>query len=45
MTSSSDRLAKSIFDADGTVVTVNFGETPFALPEGGPLAAGGYPVR
>ena len=42
---SADRLVQRTTFADGTVVTVNFGETPFALPEGGTLAAGGYLVR
>ena len=40
-----DRLVQRTTFAYGTVVTVNFGETPFALPEGGTLAAGGYLVR
>ena len=42
---SADRLVQRTTFADGTVVTVNFGDTPFALPEGGTLAAGGHLVR
>ncbi|MGN0846618.1 MAG: glycoside hydrolase, partial [Kiritimatiellia bacterium] len=39
-----DRLVQRSTFADGTVVTVNFGATPFTLPEGGTLAPGGYKV-
>ena len=42
---SADRLVQRTAFADGTVVTVNFGDKPFALPEGGELAAGGYLVK
>lgn len=42
---SADRLVQRTTFADGTVVTVNFGETPFALPEGGTLAPGAHLVR
>ena len=41
---SSDRLVQRTVFADGTTVTVNFGEKPFALPEGGELPAGGSAV-
>ena len=40
----SDRLVQRTVFADGTTVTVNFGEKPFALPEDGELPAGGYRV-
>ena len=42
---SADRLVQRTVFADGTVVTVNFGETPFTLPEGGTLAAGAHLVK
>lgn len=42
---SPDRLVQRTTFSDGTVVTVNFGDTPFALPEGGELAAGGHLVK
>lgn len=42
---SADRLVQRTTFADGTVVTVNFGETPFKLPEGGELVGGGYLVK
>ena len=41
---SPDRLVQRTVFADGTVVTVNFGEAPFTLPEGGTLAGGGHLV-
>lgn len=42
---STDRLVQRTTFADGTVVTVNFGERPFTLPEGGELVGGGYLVE
>ncbi len=41
---SKDRLVQRSIFADGTVVTVNFGDTPFTLPEGDTLAGGGHKV-
>ncbi len=41
---SPDRLVQRSVFADGTVVTVNFGDAPFTLPEGGALAGGGHLV-
>jgi len=35
-----DRLVQRSVFADGTTVTVNFGEKPYALPEGGELPGG-----
>lgn len=42
---SPDRLVQRTVFADGTVVTVNFGDRPFALPEGGTIAAGAHSVK
>jgi len=42
---SADRLVQRSTFADGTVVTVNFGTTPFALPGGVSIDAGGVMVR
>ena len=39
-----DRLVQRTTFEDGTVVTVNFGDRPFALPEGGELPSGGWVV-
>ena len=39
-----DRLVQRSVFANGTTVTVNFGDRPFALPEGGELAAGDFRV-
>ncbi len=41
---SKDRLVQRSIFADGTVVTVNFGDRAFVLPEGDTLAAGGHKV-
>ena len=39
---SPDRLVQRSVFADGTVVTVNFGDKPFTLPEGDVLPGGGH---
>jgi hypothetical protein len=39
-----DRAVQQTRFADGTTVTVNFGDTPFRLPNGHMLSAGGYVV-
>ncbi|MGN0832662.1 MAG: glycoside hydrolase [Kiritimatiellia bacterium] len=41
---SPDRMLQRTVFADGTVVTVNFGEKELPLPEGGTLEAGGHLV-
>ena len=41
---SPDRMLQRTIFADGTVVTVNFGEKELPLPEGGTLKAGGHLV-
>ena len=42
---SSDRTVQESVFADGTVVTVNFGDAPFVLPDGTLLSARGHRVR
>ena len=42
---SSDRTVQESRFADGTVVTVNFGDAPFALPDGSQLPARSHHVR
>ena len=42
---SPDRMVQRSVFADGTVVTVNFGDKAFALPEGGELAPGRHLVK
>ena len=42
---SPDRAVQQSVFADGTVVTVNFGDKPFALPDGTSIAAGGHVAR
>lgn len=42
---SSDRMLQRTAFADGTIVTVNFGEKPLPLPEGGMLEGMGYLIE
>ena len=42
---SSDRTVQQSRFADGTVVTVNFGDAPFTLPDGTSISARGHNVR
>ena len=42
---SADRMVQESRFADGTVVTVNFGDEPFVLPDGETLSARGHRVR
>ena len=42
---SADRTVQESRFADGTVVTVNFGDAPFAFPGGEPLPARSHRVR
>ena len=42
---SPDRKVQESRFADGTVVTVNFGDSAFALPGGGEVPARGHVVR
>jgi hypothetical protein len=42
---SPDRTVQESRFADGTVVTVNFGDAPFTLPDGTTLAARSHHVK
>jgi hypothetical protein len=42
---SADRKVQESRFSDGTVVTVNFGDEPFELPDGETLPARGHRVR